>query len=98
MEIASITEAEWVRLSEVIAHLWVLSALLIGTGLSYILAHGFIASLVLTGAIDEEAARRVRMPLYVIALLAFVAAVTVGVKGLLLAIEVLPEVFPRMII
>ncbi|MDP6349895.1 MAG: hypothetical protein QF719_09670 [Chloroflexota bacterium] len=98
MEIASISEAEWVRLSEVIAHLWVLSGLLIGAGLSYILAHGFIASLALTGDVDEGAARRVRMPLYAIALLTFVAAVAVGVKGLVLAIEILPEIFPRMII
>ncbi len=98
MEIASITEAEWVRLSEVTAHLWVLSALLIGAGLSYILAHGFIASLALTGDVDEGDARRIRMPLYAIALLAFVGAVAVGVKGVLLAIEILPEIFPGMII
>lgn len=85
-------------MSEVVAHLWIFSALLIGTGLTYILAHGFIASLALTGDIEGKDARRARMPLYAIAGLGLTAAVAVAVKGTILALEILPELFPRMII
>lgn len=98
MEIASLTEAEWVRLSELVAHLWIFAAVLIGAGASYIVAHGFIPSLALTGDVEESVARRLRMPIYALAAASFIAAVAIGIKGLLLALDILPEVFPRMII
>ena len=98
MEIASLTEAEWVRLSELVAHLWVFAAALIGAGLTYILAHGFIASLALTGEIDPNVGRRLRMPIYAFSLISFITAVAIAVKAVLLAYDILPEIFPRMII
>lgn len=98
MEIASITEAEWVRLSELVAHLWIFAAALVGAGASYIVAHGLIPSLALTGDVDSHIARRLRMPIYAFAAFSFTAAVAIAVKAVLLALDILPEIFPRMII
>lgn len=98
MEITSLTHSEWVRLSEVVIHLWIFAAVLIVTGGSYILAHGFVPSLVFSGDIEESAATKLRLPLYGVAIVSFIATVTIGIKGLLLALDILPEVFPRMLI
>ncbi len=86
------------RLSELVAHLWVFAAALVGAGVSYILAHGLIPSLALTGDVDNEVARRLRMPIYAFAAFSFVAAVAIAIKAVLLAFDILPEIFPRMII
>lgn len=98
MEIASLNEADWVRLSELVAHVWVFAAALIGAGAAYILAHGFIASLALTGEIDTNVARRLRMPIYAFSMISFITAVAIAIKAVMLAFDILPEIFPRMII
>ena len=98
MEIASLTHSEWVRLSEVVIHLWIFAAALVVTGGLYILAHGFVPSLVFSGDIEESVATKLRLPLYAVATASFIAVIAIGIKGLLLAVDILPEVFPRMLI
>ena len=98
MEITSLTHSEWVRLSEVVIHLWIFAAALVVTGGFYILAHGFVPSLVFSGDIEESVANKLRLPLYAVATTSFIAMIAIGIKGLLLAVDILPEVFPRMLI
>ena len=98
MELGPLTAGEWVRLSELVTHLWIFAAALIGAAESYIVAHGLIPSLALTGDIDDAIARRVRKPIYTFAAFSFVAAVAIAIKAVLLAFDILPEIFPRMII
>ena len=79
-------------------HLWIFAAALIGAAISYIVAHGLIASLALTGDVEEGVARRLRMPIYAFSVVSFVAAVAIAIKGVLLGIDILREIFPRMLI
>lgn len=98
MQLSELTAADWVRLSELVAHLWFFAAALIVTGLTYMLAHAMIPSLMDTGDLPAAVARRMRAPLYAIVALGCVAVIALGVKGTLLALHILPEIYPRLAI
>ena len=98
MQLSELTAADWVRLSELVAHLWFFAAALIVTGLTYMLAHAMIPSLMDTGDLPAAVARRMRAPLYAVVALGCVAVIALGVKGTLLALNILPEIYPRLAI
>jgi hypothetical protein len=98
VELRELTANDWVRLSELIAHLWVMTAVMVATGLTYMLAHAMIPSLVLTGDIPVDQGRRVRAPLYAMFALGLAGIVTIVVKATLLALDLLPQLLPRLAI
>jgi hypothetical protein len=98
VQLSELSTAEWVKLSELVIHLWSFAAALIVTGLTYMLAHAMIPSLMDTGDLPVAVARRMRAPLYTIAAVGCVAVVVVVIKGTLLALSILPDVYPRLAI
>ena len=98
MQLSELTSAEWVRLSELIAHLWFFALALVVTGLTYMLAHAMIPSLMDTGDLPAVVARRMRAPLYLLVAMGCVAVVLLSIKGTLLALDILPEIYPRLAI
>ena len=98
MQLSELTAADWVKLSELVAHLWFLAAAMIVTGLTYMLAHAMIPSLMDTGDLPAPVARRMRAPLYLIVAMGCVAVVVLVIKGTLLALNILPEIYPRLAI
>lgn len=98
MQLSELSEADWVRLSELVAHLWFLMAALIVSGLTYMLAHAMIPSLMDTGDLPAAVARRMRAPLYLIVAMGCIAVVVLVIKGTLLALDILPEIYPRLAI
>ena len=98
MELRELTASDWVRLAELNAHLWILAALLIGTGLVYALAHALIPSLVLTGDIEPQAGRMMRAPLYAVMAAGLAGVTAIIVKATLLALDLLPTMLPRLAI
>lgn len=98
MQIRELTEADWVTLSALIAHLWVLAAFLVFTAFSYIVAHGLIPSLTYSGEIRQATSRLMRAPLYAAALLGVAAIVVVVVRAIIIALDILPSLYPRLAI
>ena len=98
VELRELTVNDWVRLSELIAHLWVMTAIMVATGLTYMLAHAMIPSLVLTGDIPVDKGRRARAPLYGVFALGLGGIVAIVVKATLLALDLLPQLLPRLAI
>lgn len=98
MQLVSPTPEQWVQLSWIVGHLWLMVAVMLGTAFCYITAHGFIPSLVYTGEIDPEIGRRLRMPLYVLMAGGLAVFVGLAVSGILRALSVLPELYPRLAI
>ncbi len=98
MQVRELTEADWVTLSALIAHLWVLAAFLVFTAFSYILAHGLIPSLTYSGEIPQATSRLMRAPLYAAALLGGVAIVVIVVLAIRIALDILPSLYPRLAI
>ena len=98
VEPSNLTANDWVRLSNLVANLWFLAIALIFTGLTYILAHGILPSLTYTGELSGDLARRARMPTYGLSLIGLLAVVALVVRGIVLALDVLPAVYGRMAI
>jgi len=98
VELRELTESDWVRLAELTVHLWVLAAVLIGTGLVYALAHALIPSLVLTGDIEPQAGRKMRAPLYALMAAGLGALTAIVIKATILALDFLPTMLPRLAI
>jgi len=98
VQLSELSEADWVRLSELVAHLWFFAAAMVVTGLTYMLAHAMIPSLTDTGDLPAAVARRMRAPLYLIVAMGCTAVVALGIKGTLLALDILPEIYPRLAI
>ncbi|MBM4435741.1 MAG: hypothetical protein FJ029_00605 [Actinobacteria bacterium] len=98
MRLAELTHQDWVALSEIIAHIWVFAAALVLTGLSYMLAHAMIPSLVETGDVPPGIGRLLRMPMYGAVFLGLAGVVAVAVKAILLVTTVMPALYPRLAI
>ena len=98
MQVRELTAADWVTLSALIVHLWVLAAFLVFTAFSYIMAHGLIPSLTYSGDIPEATSRLMRAPLYAAAVLGVTAIVVIVVRAMIIALDILPSLFPRLAI
>ena len=70
----------------------------LGTAASYALAHGIIPSLVYTGDISPEAGRRMRMPLYGAMTVGLILIAVIVGSATILALELLPDIYPRLAI
>jgi len=66
VQLSDLTADDWVRLSELVAHLWFFALALVATGLTYMLAHAMLPSLMDTGDLPVAEAKRMRAPLYLI--------------------------------
>ena len=98
MVLERLTESDWVAISWLIGHLWVLVVIALGTAACYALAHGIIPSLVYTGDIAPEAARRMRMPLYGVMTVGLILMAVVVGSATVLALDLLPNLYPRLAI
>ncbi len=98
MLLEKFTAADWVEISWLVAHLWLVVAVVLGTAAAYALAHGFIPSLVQTGDIAPEAGRRLRMPLYGIFAMGLILALGILVNATIRALDLLPDLYPRLAI
>ncbi len=98
VQLSELTYTDWVKLSELVAHLWFLALALVVTGLVYMLAHAMIPSLADTGDLPVDVSRRMRAPLYLVMTMGLTAVAVLVVKGTLLAVAVLPTIYPRLAI
>ena len=64
-----IAASEWAAAADLLAALWFLLGSALGFGASMLLAHGMIPSLAISRDIPAHVARRIRIPLYVAAIL-----------------------------
>ena len=96
MELREPTPEQWAALSEIVAHVWILAAALVGTALTYMLAHAMIPSLTYTGNIPTSTGRIMRAPLYGLMSLGAVGVIAVFIKAMLLALTLLPELYGRL--
>ena len=64
-----ITLENWDALSKLLSSLWLLTGAALGFGASLLLAHGMIPSLAISKDIPHGIARKMRAPLYGVALL-----------------------------
>ena len=98
MVLERLTESDWVAISWIVGHLWVLVVVTLGGAGSYALAHGIIPSLVYTGDIKPEAARRMRMPLYGVMTVGLILMAIIVISCTILALDLLPDMYPRLAI
>ena len=91
-------EAEWIAISWLVAHLWITVLVMLGTAACYAVAHGFIPSLVYTGDIPPDTGRRMRLPLYGAAAAGLVFVLAIVTSATILALDLLPELYPRLAI
>ena len=98
MLLERLTESDWVTISWLIGHLWLLVVVMLGTAGSYAVAHGFIPSLVYTGDISQADARRIRMPLYGVMAVGIIFVAIIVTSGVIIAIDLLPAMYPRIAI
>ncbi len=98
MELREPSPEQWAALSEIVAHVWFLAAALVMTGVTYMLAHAMIPSLAYTADLSASTARRLRAPLYTVMALGLVGIVTIFIKAVLLALELLPDLYGRLAI
>ncbi len=96
MLLESLTESDWVAISWLIGHLWLIVLVMLGTAGSYAVAHGFIPSLVYTGDISPEAARRIRLPLYGVTAVGVIFVAIIVTSATILALDLLPDMYPRL--
>lgn len=98
VQLSELSTTDWVKLSELVAHLWFFALALVITGITYMLAHAMIPSLMDTGDLPAAVARRMRAPLYLVVAMGCVAVVVLAIKGTLLALNILPDIYPRLAI
>jgi hypothetical protein len=92
-----LTYAQWQLVAFAINHLIVTVALAVTGALSIVLAHGLIPSMVMThdAPPDILVFRRVLYPIGVVAL---ILAIFAAVRAFLIALPVMFEMFPRILI
>ncbi|MCY3695461.1 MAG: hypothetical protein OXG77_09695 [Chloroflexi bacterium] len=98
MEIAPLTQNDWVQMSAIAAHAWVFALCLVIAAASYLLAHSMAPSLVYTGDLDPRVGAIIRLLVYPAVVAFGLLAIVVLVKGALLGLEVLPDIYPRMFV
>ena len=98
MEIAPLTQNDWVQMSAIAAHMWVFALCLIIAAASYLLAHSMAPSLVYTGDLDPRVGAIIRLLVYPAVVTFGLLAIVVLVKGTMLGLEVLPDLSPRMFV
>ena len=98
MEIAPLTQNDWVQMSAIAAHLWVFALCMIIAAASYLLAHSMAPSLVYTGDLDPRVGAIIRLLVYPAVVTFGLLAVVVLVKSTMLGLEVLPDLYPRMFV
>ncbi len=98
MEIAPLTQNDWVQMSAIAAHMWVFALCLIIAAASYLLAHSMAPSLVYTGDLDPRVGAIIRLLVYPAVVTFGLLAIVVLVKGTMLGLEVLPDLYPRMFV
>ena len=98
MLLERLTESDWVMISWFIGHLWLNVLVVLGTAGAYAVAHGFIPSLVYTGDISPEDARRMRIPLYGVMAVGIIFMAIIVTSAVIIAIDLLPAMYPRIVI
>ena len=98
MQLAELSAHDWVKLSELVAHIWIFALAMIISALSYMVAHAMLPSLAYTGALPSNIALRMRMPLYTVMAIGITTVIVVAIKAILLALNILPVIYPRLAI
>ena len=89
-----IGSAEWAATRDLLAALWLLLGSAIGFGGAMLLAHGMIPSLAISRDMPEALARRVRVPLYGVAV-AFLGLAIYAITLFLSRLDVISTIFYR---
>ena len=98
MQLAELSAHDWAKLSELVAHIWIFALAMIISALSYMVAHAMLPSLAYTGALPSNIALRMRMPLYTVMAIGITTVIVVAIKAILLALNILPVIYPRLAI
>ena len=98
MQLAELSAHDWAKLSELVAHIWIFALAMIISALSYMIAHAMLPSLAYTGDLPSNIALRMRMPLYTVMAIGITTVIVVAIKAILLALNILPVIYPRMAI
>lgn len=91
------TSTDWAAISGLLIPFWVLFVAVIGFAGSMLLAHGMIPSLAMSRELPTPALTRLRPPLYTVALLCFLLAVTM-VVAIVQRIGILSSVFDSRLV
>jgi hypothetical protein len=98
VQLAELSAHDWVKLSELVAHIWIFALAMIISALSYMVAHAMLPSLAYTGDLPSNIALRMRMPLYTVMAIGITTVIVVAIKAILLALNILPVIYPRLAI
>lgn len=98
MQLSELSATEWTKLSELVTHLWIFALAIVISALSYMVAHAMLPSLAYTGDLPTNIAWRMRMPLYTVMAVGIATVIFVATKGILLALNILPVIYPRLAI
>ena len=85
-------------MSAIAAHAWVFALCMLLAAASYLLAHSMAPSLVYTGDLDPRVGAVLRLLVYPAVVTFGLLAVVVLVKGAMLGLEVLPDLYPRVFV
>lgn len=85
-------------MSAIAAHAWVFALCMLLAAASYLLAHSMAPSLVYTGDLDPRVGAVLRLLVYPAVVTFGLLAIVVLVKGTLLGLEVLPNLYPRVFV
>ena len=83
----------WASIGELLTWLGLFALFVIGSGLSFLLAHAVVPSLVTTGHLPRQV-EKVRIALYLVALVAFVGAVWFFIRFVVTG-EVISQIYDR---
>lgn len=94
MDPKALGTSEWQQIIVAVNQFWFFAVFLVVAALSFALAHGAIPSLLASRQAGPRA-RLVRMPLYVVSLIAIVLTAIALYRAIAMTLPVLREIYPR---
>ena len=92
----ALTSTDWQNIHMFLQWFWIYLPIVLTFGITLLIAHAFIPSMIMTGQLPESA-NKARMPLTGIATIAFVAGVIILILGINAQLDV-QNIWPRVFV
>ena len=92
----ALTSTDWQNIHMFLQWFWIYLPIVLTFGITLLIAHAFIPSMIMTGQLPESA-NKARMPLTSIAAIAFVAGVIILILGINAQLDV-QNIWPRVFV
>ena len=92
----ALTSTDWQNIHMFLQWFWIYLPIVLTFGITLLIAHAFIPSMIMTGQLPESA-NKARMPLTSIAAIAFVAGVIILILGINAQLDV-QNIWPRVVV